>query len=679
MVFSADDRGQAIVVGAVLVFGIMVLALALYQSQIVPAENRQIEFDHHETVQQRMVDLRNALLTSAAADDGRPAGIPLGTQYPTRVFAVNPPPPAGQLQTSELGTVTLSNAEAVNGEIDDYLNGSNVNVETKKLVYRADYSETQRPTSFVYEGSLLYSALPADAGGAFVEAFTSQEIIQGSTIRVTALQGNLSVGGTRSVSVEPAVLSGGYSAVQITNASDGPVVLTLPTDVPVEEWRRLIDSPRVRSVTSVRNGTAIQIELEPGRYTLKMAKLAVGSGGTDPGPKYVIPKESSRTTVAEGTTQELSFVVRDRFNNPVSNAKVNLTGNESVPGILRGPDGTVLSADEIVRTNEDGEVTLTYEAPEIDGAGPDIQIAANISGDPKTGPDPEFASIVVTVMNSDGSGDNGSDGGGNVVNPSGGDLIIYKGVVDYNQSQIEILLENTDTDVPRVIEEAKFSFFSADEQGQTAADIPDSLEIEGRDVRLMRNGEYEEVNLLFAPGQQQTLNLTFYKNDALYTDISAGDFLILSVIYDNGTTADFFISPASSPVGGAGGGGGNGGGAAIFNSTNVTDNSTQSGNTLNIEYDLGYEVDGTDFRNVEVVVKNESGAIVQTYNSTAGANSFTFSETRQRSEVGNSDYEFVFRLYDDNGSVIDTVTVTDNPDGTSPRVSTIVDVRIDTH
>lgn len=677
MALPGDNRAQSIQVGAVLLFGILVISLAIYQSQIVPAENKEVEFDHHQTVQQRMVDLRNALLTSAITGASRPAAIPLGTTYPTRMFAVNPPPPGGELETSHLGSITLSNAVALNPHTADYLNGSDQSFETEALVFTPDYSEILRPTSFIYESSLLYSFLPQDQG-TFVEAFTGQEVIEGSTIRLTALRGNLSETGTDSVSVEPEVLSGGFTAVQITNASGGPVVLTLPTRLPAEEWADLVSSPRVLDVSAARNGTAVRFELAPGTYTLKMAKIGVGDGATDPEPRYVLPVGTNQTSVGEGTTSTITFEVRDRYNNPVTNALVNVTGNASLPGTLRGPEGEVVTEDEPLQTDAEGQLTLTYEAPDVQGSGLGFSIYGNISGEPKTERDPAYASVSVSVVNTDRSGTgNGSGGGAGGVNPSSGNLVVYEGVEDFNDTTVEIILNNLDTDLPRMIADIRFSFFSSDGQGAAATDVPDSLRIEGEDATFLRNGDYKSVNMLFAPGERRTVNITFYKNDVLWTDLSGGDYFVLSVIYGNGSTSNFFISPSSSPTGGSGAGGGGSGGAVTFNDTTVTDNTTGKGNPKDVNYTMDYEVDGTDYKNVTVEVIDGGDTTVATFNSTAQSDTFQYSETRN----ANGNWEFVFRIYDEFGNLLDSQTITDKPNGSSGRTapSTRVDARIDTH
>jgi len=45
-----NGRGQSIQIGAVLLFGALIIALAGYQAFVVPQENEQVEFRHSQTV-----------------------------------------------------------------------------------------------------------------------------------------------------------------------------------------------------------------------------------------------------------------------------------------------------------------------------------------------------------------------------------------------------------------------------------------------------------------------------------------------------------------------------------------------------------------------------------------------------------------------------------------------------
>jgi hypothetical protein len=95
-----DDRGQSIQIGAVLLFGALVVALAGYQAFVVPQQNEAVEFSHSQTVQNDIQELRNALVSATGEASTRSVSVTLGTRYPDRAFAVNPGPASGSLRTA---------------------------------------------------------------------------------------------------------------------------------------------------------------------------------------------------------------------------------------------------------------------------------------------------------------------------------------------------------------------------------------------------------------------------------------------------------------------------------------------------------------------------------------------------------------------------------------------------
>ncbi|MFC7028748.1 hypothetical protein ACFQH8_17685 [Halomicroarcula sp. GCM10025710] len=63
MSLVGDERGQAIQIGAVLLFGVLIISFSTYQAFVVPDQNRGIEFSHNQEVQSQMQDLRNAVVS----------------------------------------------------------------------------------------------------------------------------------------------------------------------------------------------------------------------------------------------------------------------------------------------------------------------------------------------------------------------------------------------------------------------------------------------------------------------------------------------------------------------------------------------------------------------------------------------------------------------------------------
>ena len=85
---AGDDRGQSIQIGAVLLFGALIIALSGYQAFVVPQQNEQVEFSHSQTVQDELQDLRNAFVSATGDVSRRSVSVTLGTRYPDRIFAV---------------------------------------------------------------------------------------------------------------------------------------------------------------------------------------------------------------------------------------------------------------------------------------------------------------------------------------------------------------------------------------------------------------------------------------------------------------------------------------------------------------------------------------------------------------------------------------------------------------
>ena len=73
--YRDDDRGQSIQIGAVLLFGALIVALAGYQAFVVPQQNERVEFAHSQTVQDDMQDLRNALVSATGEASTRSVSV----------------------------------------------------------------------------------------------------------------------------------------------------------------------------------------------------------------------------------------------------------------------------------------------------------------------------------------------------------------------------------------------------------------------------------------------------------------------------------------------------------------------------------------------------------------------------------------------------------------------------
>lgn len=173
--FVDDKRGVSAVIGFILIFGILVLALTTYQAAIVPQQNAQTEFEHFEDNRDELIEFRDAVSTAGQSNVSQFPNIKLGTNYQTRLFTINPPPPSGTIQTSETYNITISDS-----------NGENTkNISTRFVEYRPGYNEISVGSTW-YEHSVLYLDEREQSGQNIIR---DQNIVSSSgTITITALQ-----------------------------------------------------------------------------------------------------------------------------------------------------------------------------------------------------------------------------------------------------------------------------------------------------------------------------------------------------------------------------------------------------------------------------------------------------------------------------------------------------------
>jgi len=402
MRFRDDRRAAALQVGAVLLLGILVIGLALYQATVVPDQNERVEFTHSQQVQESLQDVRNGILRTAAAERTSPTTVPLGTRYPPRLVAVNPPPSSGRLATDSGGEMTLVNATAINDETADYWNGTNRSYATQRLSYTPDYSVYQSAPRTVYDDTVTYNEFDGES-----RALTDQRLLEGNLIYVVALNGSLGRSGTDAVSVSPTPVSASSRTVAV-NGSD--IAIEVATDLSEDEWERLLADQYERnggridgnaSGVRVSDGT-LTVDLVSNRtYRLRMAKVGVGTGVTDTSESYLTVVDGADSVTAGGT-RRVVLEVRDAYNNPVSGVTVNASVNRSDASI--SPTRAV--------SDGEGRVVYEYGAPtsvddtRVDGV--NFTFAGSATRANFSGEEPESVRLNVTVVPPGG----GSDGSG---------------------------------------------------------------------------------------------------------------------------------------------------------------------------------------------------------------------------------------------------------------------------
>ncbi|MGM0448518.1 MAG: hypothetical protein ACQERM_09765 [Methanobacteriota archaeon] len=325
MRFSRDRRGQSVVVGAVILFGFLILALGVFQVQVVPTDNANVEFEHSQAVEDDFGDLRNNVLRAGSTGSTGSTQVRLGAWYPARTFFVNPPPVSGSLETEPTGEIRVRNASVGDGAHENAREFWNTSpsFETSSLRYDAEYNEFDGAPELVYEHSVVAAEFD-DA----VLFRTGQTVVSEGRVSLTALTGTVSESGVEPESVDPRAVSASDTTVPLT-PTDGKITLELPTAVGnasalADRWTQAL--PPNATATGNETRGEVQITLDnvsdDRPYRLALSEVSLDASG-ETEPAYVVPVGPQNVSPDDTVTVE----VRDRYNNPVPDVEVSIEGD----------------------------------------------------------------------------------------------------------------------------------------------------------------------------------------------------------------------------------------------------------------------------------------------------------------------------------------------------------------
>jgi len=423
MTFADDERGQPVVIGALLIFTILILAFSGYQAFVVPQQNAEVEFNHNQEVQGDMQDARSSILRTAGQGTRQSTAVKLGTTYPSRVIALNPSPATGTVRTDEELTVSIRNAEA-GGEAGDYWDGTTTrSFSTRPVDYRPNYNLYDGAPTTTIEHSVIYNGF--NDGTLLPQS--GQPIVSGRSISFAFVDGEYSQNGFQSTSFDTRPVSTSSNRVSIE--SDGsPIEIQFETEIPESVWvgellNNQIDGAASSDTTCADVGTGgdtdpdryiqdctyddttdpntLTIVLEAdATYDLQTDKVGVGDGSVDaPTTAYITTESGDGATISDGSNQRVVAEVRDEYGNPLS-------GVDTCAEVTSG-DGTIAESPTTATTDENGEVSFTYQAPSDTSTNAEVTVAYTCTGsnNPVPGaPNSKSAIFEIQVFNTGGGG-----------------------------------------------------------------------------------------------------------------------------------------------------------------------------------------------------------------------------------------------------------------------------------
>ncbi|EMA41402.1 hypothetical protein [Halococcus hamelinensis] len=358
---SDEDRAVSPVVGFVLIFALVMIVFTVYQSSVVPAQNRAVEFEHSRTIESQLEQLSAAVVNTATAPEGasptRRTTVQLGVRYPTRPFAVDPGTPVGSLESTEPRSVVVSGLDAERGDGTQTFN-------TTFVTYRPTYNQFSERREIALEYSML---LERYSGTDTVLADATDGTFGDDAVRLVLLSGDLD---ERAVST---VVTTERTGHWNTTVPSGGATVDLPTTLPRSQWQTILDEhgyARLLDYDDSPGTSRVRVHIDGGTR-LAAEKVSIGEGtddGFDLEPYLTNVTSHAPAVNADGNR---AVVVRavDEFGGPLGDVDLEATTNGS--GTLEPA-----SAD----AGDDGKASFVY-TPGGDDGGRTVGVTVALADD----------------------------------------------------------------------------------------------------------------------------------------------------------------------------------------------------------------------------------------------------------------------------------------------------------
>lgn len=409
--FVDDERAVSPVVGFVLMFALIMILFTIYNADVVPAQNQDVEYEHTQTIEGQMEQLSAAFLSADENGSTKSVALQLGVQYPTRVFGINPGTPVGTLNTTGPYDVRISGG------------GGSMDLNTSFVNYLPNYNLMQQETQYSIEHGLLvkdYDGSDNTRLKATGALFSSDN----ESINLRLISSNLQE------SRMSTVVTADNVDTHETTVTSNNTTLSLPTTLQRSKWDQLAAGSGQATIADYTNNSSgvnrVDIALENGT-TINMNRVTAGNPPPDDDigiPPYL--KNETPTSIdnatPNGTTNHTVRVV-DVFGSKYDD-EVEIDATTSGEGNLTPTTKS---------SNDSDMATFSYNS-DPDDAGDTVEVTASLSNRTKENASVTFEIEYSELETGDDDPSNGgpSDGGADTSIPRGSSSTNPKFHVSYS-------------------------------------------------------------------------------------------------------------------------------------------------------------------------------------------------------------------------------------------------------
>lgn len=353
--FVDDERAVSPVVGFVLIFALVMIVFTIYQADVVPAQNKEVEFEHSQMVEGQIEQLSAAFVSTGPDDPPQAVSLQLGVQYPSRALAINPGTPIGSLDTTDSHRVELSG------------DGGSEEFNTSFVTYQPSYNMMAEEIQYSIEHGMVVKNYHS-SGKTSLASPGALFSANGEAINLNLISGDVSANEMSTVVTTDNV------DTHTINISSDSATLVLPTTLEEEDWEALLtndDGSRIAQVSDyeyLEDSSEISIDLKNGT-AVNLNKVSAGRPSDDDTleihPQITNVTSTTPSPSADGETR-LTVRTSDLFESALSDIDITATATGS---------GNLTPA--ATTSNGSGLATFVYE-PGPSDSGDTVEVMATL-------------------------------------------------------------------------------------------------------------------------------------------------------------------------------------------------------------------------------------------------------------------------------------------------------------
>jgi hypothetical protein len=245
MLYNSRRRrtaGSVVPLGFVLVVAIITIGLAVFNTTAIPILSQSAEVDSHRATATDFIRMDATISRAVTTNIPQPIVVIERITYPPSLTPINKPSP--HLRASKTAEIRIQNARNAT------TNGTALTEtrrETNHILYSREYNFYENARLLGLEHGVFYTQSTGQDGNSNNTLIRNgQRIVNGKTINIIAVDSSMSFSKPSPTQVNIRSKDSDTLNVDITNQANESIKIRLPTRIPEDKWKTMLNGERVK-------------------------------------------------------------------------------------------------------------------------------------------------------------------------------------------------------------------------------------------------------------------------------------------------------------------------------------------------------------------------------------------------------------------------------------------------